>query len=130
MEDLDRRQILALGGALLLGGVRIAAAAEPPAPPADWPESYRRAVAIPELHVFRPQRPNGRAVLVMPGGAYWFVSVVNEGADSTVEDTPLGVLTALPVHAFRVSPNPGARRWACDRARRYAPPRSGRSRPR
>lgn len=36
---------------------------------------------MPELHVFRPQRSNGRAVLAMPGGAYWFVSVVNEGAD-------------------------------------------------
>jgi acetyl esterase/lipase len=36
---------------------------------------------MPELRVFGPARPNGRAVLVMPGGAYWFVSVVNEGAD-------------------------------------------------
>jgi acetyl esterase/lipase len=53
----------------------------PAVPPPDWPDSYRRAVAVPELHVFRPQRPNGRSLLVMPGGAYWFVSVVNEGAE-------------------------------------------------
>jgi acetyl esterase/lipase len=50
-------------------------------PPADWPASYRRSVAMPELHVFRPERPNGRAILAIPGGAYWFVSIVNEGAD-------------------------------------------------
>jgi acetyl esterase/lipase len=34
-----------------------------------------------EMRVFRPDRSNGRAVLAMPGGAYWFVSFVNEGAD-------------------------------------------------
>lgn len=53
----------------------------PPPPPRDWPASYVRSIAMPELRVFRPMRPNGRSVLVMPGGAYWFVSVVNEGAD-------------------------------------------------
>jgi acetyl esterase/lipase len=53
----------------------------PPPPPGDWPASYVRAVAMPELRVFSPSRPNGRSVLVMPGGAYWFVSVVNEGAE-------------------------------------------------
>jgi acetyl esterase/lipase len=53
----------------------------PTPPPRDWPASYVRAVAAPELRIFRPSRPNGRSVLVMPGGAYWFVSVVNEGAE-------------------------------------------------
>jgi len=114
MHHFDRRQLLALGAALIAGGTRAARSAEPPAPPAlavprnwqnaprlplwagmppgaqtyspppppgDWPASYVRAVAMPELRVFRPSRPNGRSVLVMPGGAYWFVSVVNEGAE-------------------------------------------------
>lgn len=45
---------------------------------------------MPELHVFRPARPNGRSVLVMPGGAYWFVSVVNEGADLAPKLTSRG----------------------------------------
>lgn len=114
MHDIDRRQLLGLGAALVMAGTREAPAAEPPAPPAlalprswrdaprlplwpglppgaetyspppppgDWPDSYVRAVAMPELRVFRPSRPNGRSVLVMPGGAYWFVSVVNEGAE-------------------------------------------------
>lgn len=113
-HGLDRRQLLALGSALLVGGASAARAAQPATPPgipvpdhwnkapriplwpaqppgaatfrpppspADWPASYQRAVAVPEMHVFRPQRPNGGAILAMPGGAYWFVSVVNEGAD-------------------------------------------------
>lgn len=49
--------------------------------PADWPASHLRAVAMPELRVFRPREPNGRAVLLVPGGAYWFVSFVNEGVE-------------------------------------------------
>jgi len=49
--------------------------------PPDWPASYRRAVAMPELRVFRAHQPNGRAVMLVPGGAYWFVSFVNEGID-------------------------------------------------
>lgn len=53
----------------------------PPRPPANWPAAYVRSVVQPELRVFRPVRGNGRAMLVMPGGAYWFVSVVNEGAE-------------------------------------------------
>ena len=53
----------------------------PPPAPRDWPASYLRGIAMPELRVFRPAKSNGRAVLVMPGGAYWFVSIVNEGAD-------------------------------------------------
>ncbi|MCC6631125.1 MAG: alpha/beta hydrolase [Gammaproteobacteria bacterium] len=114
MHDIDRRQLLSLGAALLVASSRTSRAAEPPAPPAlpvptnwqraqrlplwtgmppgaetyaapqpprDWPDSYVRSVSMPELRVFRPARPNGRSLLVMPGGAYWFVSVVNEGAD-------------------------------------------------
>ena len=114
MQPIDRRQLIAWGGALTLCRWQRARAAEPPAPPAipvppnwqraprlqlwsgsppgsasfnpappppGWPASYIRAVATPELRVFRPARSNGRAILVMPGGAYWFVSVVNEGAE-------------------------------------------------
>jgi len=114
MDEINRRQLLAMGGALALGGMNSAHSAEPaappaipvpdnwqraarlplwpgkppgfasfkpPAPPADWPDSYLRSVAVPEMHVFRPKRSNGRSILVMPGGAYWFVSVVNEGAE-------------------------------------------------
>lgn len=49
--------------------------------PADWGPVFLRNVATPDLRVFRPARPNGQALLVVPGGAYWFVSVANEGVD-------------------------------------------------
>jgi acetyl esterase/lipase len=115
MLRLDRREFIAIGAsAALFAPTLVAAAAEPPAPPAipvppeweqapvlplwperapggasfnpgavpaNWPASYRRAVARPELRVFRPRQPNGRAVMLVPGGAYWFVSFVNEGID-------------------------------------------------
>ena len=58
-----------------------AAGFRPQTLPADWSEAYRINVATPELHVFRPRRPNGISVVAMPGGAYWFVSVANEGAE-------------------------------------------------
>ena len=38
-------------------------------------------VAMPELRVFRPENPNGRSLLSIPGGAYRFVSIANEGVD-------------------------------------------------
>src|SRR5690348_15304053 len=36
--------------------------------PSDWSPAFIRNVAQPELRIFRPARPNGRAVLVIPGG--------------------------------------------------------------
>jgi acetyl esterase/lipase/lysophospholipase L1-like esterase len=53
--------------------------------PADWPAPFVANVATPELRVFEPQRPNGHAVLAIPGGGYLFVSVQNEGADFAAE---------------------------------------------
>jgi acetyl esterase/lipase len=59
--------------------------------PADWSPAFLRNVSIPDLHVFRPERPNGHALLVIPGGAYWFVSVGNEGAEIAPRMTAHGV---------------------------------------
>ena len=65
--------------------------------PSDWSPVFLRNVSVPDLRVFRPQRPNGHALLVVPGGAYWFVSVANEGADvasqMTARDVTVFVLT-------------------------------------
>lgn len=77
--------------------------------PADWPEVFVRNVALPELHVFSPPRPDGRALLVMPGGAYQFVSVFNEGIELAERMAPLGI--TLFVLTYRL-PGEG---WA-DRA--------------
>lgn len=49
--------------------------------PADWPQTFLSNIAEPELRLFRAARPNGKALLVIPGGAYNFVSIRNEGAD-------------------------------------------------
>ncbi len=49
--------------------------------PSDWSPVFLRNVAKPDLRIFRPARPNGQALLVIPGGAYWFVSAANEGVD-------------------------------------------------
>ena len=41
--------------------------------------TFVTGVTMPDLHVFQPAKANGRALLVMPGGAYSFVSIRNEG---------------------------------------------------
>jgi acetyl esterase/lipase len=45
------------------------------------PPVFMHNVEKPYLRVFRPAKPNGRAVLAIPGGAYFFVSIDNEGVD-------------------------------------------------
>ena len=59
--------------------------------PADWTPVFLRNVSLPDLRVFRPERPNGHALLVIPGGAYWFVSAANEGAELAPRMTARGV---------------------------------------
>jgi acetyl esterase/lipase len=49
--------------------------------PNDMPEVLLSNVSEPSLRIFRPQVSNGRGILVIPGGAYLFVSVSNEGLD-------------------------------------------------
>ena len=58
--------------------------------PADYPKNFVRNVAQPELRVFVPARSNGQAVLSIPGGAYTFVSVINEGIDVARRMNALG----------------------------------------
>jgi acetyl esterase/lipase len=59
--------------------------------PPNWSPVFLRNVAKPDLHVFRPAQPSGQALLVVPGGAYWFVSVANEGVALAERMTALGV---------------------------------------
>ena len=58
--------------------------------PAGAPEVFLVNVESPDLHVFRPRKSNGRGLLVIPGGAYKFVSVANEGAAMAERLCPLG----------------------------------------
>jgi len=67
------------------------AAAVPHVASEDMAPVFLHNVFSPDLHVFRPARPNGLALLVMPGGAYRLVSVVNEGVDVAARLNRAGV---------------------------------------
>nr|WP_245654144.1 alpha/beta hydrolase [Novosphingobium rosa] len=43
------------------------------------PDRWVTGIARPVLVVYRPERPNGTAALIMPGGGYGFLSYDNEG---------------------------------------------------
>src|SRR3954452_8847071 len=68
-------------------------------------ELWVRGVPFPEVHVFRPARPDASALLSLPGGGYEFLSVQNEGLDVAerfnAERTTVFVLTyRLPVEGW------------------------------
>ncbi|WP_417451903.1 alpha/beta hydrolase [Kordiimonas sp.] len=71
---------------------------EAQAPPEDWPDIFIRNVARPELRIFTPEKPNGRALLAIPGGAYRFVSIQNEGVDLAERMTSLGYTVFVLVY--------------------------------
>jgi acetyl esterase/lipase len=47
----------------------------------EYRDLHLRGVAQPMVGVFRPAKPDGRAVLIAPGGGYEFTSQRNEGMD-------------------------------------------------
>jgi acetyl esterase/lipase len=62
----------------------------------------------PDIRVFRPARPDGRALLVVPGGSYSFVSIANEGLDVASRMTRHGV--TVFVLTYRLPGNGWSRR--------------------
>jgi acetyl esterase/lipase len=66
--------------------------------PPDWFAGFLRNVESPQLRVFTPERPNGHAVLVIPGGAYQFVSVINEGVELAPRLTAQGFTVFVLVY--------------------------------
>ena len=54
-------------------------------------ELHLTGVAEPVVGVYRPARPDGRALLSLPGGGYQFLSVENEGINVARVFNPLGV---------------------------------------
>ncbi len=135
MIDTSRRQLLALAGAVaaipLLGGPAFAADPEtlplwPGGPPdrlaapftekfADQshdplhPDRFVTGVGQPRLIVYRPAKPNGAAVLLMPGGGYEFLSYDNEGVSQARWLNAIGVTAFVMLYRL---PSEG---WA-DRA--------------
>ena len=68
-------------------------------------ELWIRGVQMPEVHVFRAAKPDGSAILALPGGGYEFLSVQNEGIDAAerfnADRTTVFVLTyRLPVEGW------------------------------
>jgi acetyl esterase/lipase len=68
-------------------------------------ELWIRGVPFPEVHVYRPARPDGSSLLALPGGGYEFLSVQNEGLDVAerfnADRTTVFVLTyRLPVEGW------------------------------
>lgn len=59
-----------------------------------------KGIAVPELNVFRPARPDGTALLTIPGGGYGFLSVQNEGLDVARHFTARG--TTVLVLSYRL----------------------------
>lgn len=54
-------------------------------------KEYRlKGVSTPALYVYRPARPNGVGLIVMPGGGYTFLSVENEGSAPATFYTDFG----------------------------------------
>lgn len=66
--------------------------------PANNRELWLTGVAEPHVGVFRPEKPDGRSVLVIPGGGYRFVSVHNEGIDVAAELTAQGITCFVLVY--------------------------------
>jgi acetyl esterase/lipase len=119
--EIDRRTLLGVAATLPLASAARAQQSAPPPlawPPAEtfalWPgtppgapsplptpsserngyqgaELWLRGIDRPYVAVFRPQRPDGRAVLSIPGGGYGFLSVSNEGIDVAATLNPQGI---------------------------------------
>lgn len=69
-------------------------------------ELWIRGVPSPEVHVYRPPRSDGSALLVLPGGGYEFLSIQNEGLDAAerfnADRTTVFILTyRLPVEGWQ-----------------------------
>jgi acetyl esterase/lipase len=58
--------------------------------PGEWSPLFLHNIVEPDLRVFQPSRSNGHALLVVPGGAYWFISSGNEGVEAARRMNELG----------------------------------------
>ncbi len=76
--------------------------------PTNARQLWIRGVAHPEINVFRAAKPDGSALLVIPGGGYNFLSVQNEGIDVARRFTPAGI--SIFVLTYRLPDEGWARR--------------------
>lgn len=78
-------------------------------PPADFPPGFFRNVEAPFLKVFLPARPNGRAILVTPGGAYMFVVGTHEGTATAQALADMGYVVFVLI--YRLPGEGWSERW-------------------
>lgn len=107
---IDRRTLLGTGLAASAAGIAAPALGQTSPDPLTWPArqtlnlwpkappgtprtrpAERKGVDMPTLSVYRAARPDGRAVLSIPGGGYAGVSVENEGSNIARALTPHGI---------------------------------------
>jgi len=72
-------------------------------------ELWLRGIAVPEVHAYRPARPDGSSLLALPGGGYQFVSFQNEGMDVAQRFNAGG--TTVFVLAYRLPGEGWATPW-------------------
>lgn len=93
MAQWNAAERIALWPGIPPGGGFVAQAERPDAIP-----NFITNVAMPELRVFRSANPNGRSLLSIPGGAYRFVSIANEGVDVANRMTAKGYTVFVLVY--------------------------------
>jgi len=74
-----------------LGGPRRLTITERSKDPGRYHDRAATGISQPDLTVYRPARPDGSALLLMPGGGYDHVTTDKEGADVAWEFTKSGV---------------------------------------
>ena len=52
-------------------------------------------IAEPELYVYRPEKPNGTAILMCPGGGYYGLAMAHEGKDMKDWFNSMGITYAV-----------------------------------
>jgi acetyl esterase/lipase len=77
--------------------------------PAGDRQLWLYGIPEPIVAVYRPHRPDGRALMTIPGGGYGFVSVQNEGIEVADAFTPEGI--TVFVLAYRLPGEGWANRW-------------------
>jgi len=77
--------------------------------PAGERQLWLYGIPEPIVAVYRPARPDGRALMTIPGGGYGFVSVQNEGIEVADTFTPEGI--TVFVLAYRLPGEGWAQRW-------------------
>lgn len=107
---IDRRTLIGTGLAVTAAGFASPAIGQSSPDPLTWPArqtlnlwpkappgtprtrpATRKGVDMPTLSVYRAAKPDGRAVLSIPGGGYSGVSVENEGSNIARALTPHGI---------------------------------------